>query len=118
VNVGVADLPPINISKTFDAASVYLMQSAVAGGSVGDNAQIHFLFATANGEQKLFLEFKLNNPIIASWSITGPEDERPTEEITLWYWKVWMQYYQYDGKTVKAAGSRGWDRTTNTPWNG
>ncbi len=66
----------------------------------------------------LFLEFKLFNPIVASWSISGDEDERPTEEVTLWYWKIWMQYYTFDGKTHKSAGSKGWDRTQNKPWAG
>lgn len=118
VNTGVADIPPISINKSLDAASVYLMQSGIAGGSLGDMAKLHFLFATQQGEQKLFLEFKLQNPIVASWSISGDEDERPTEEVTLWYWKIWMQYYTWDGKNHKSAGSKGWDRTTNKPWSG
>jgi len=118
VNTGVADLPAISVNKSLDAASVYLMASSISGGTLGENAKLHFLFSTQQGEQKLFLEFKLFNPIITSWSISGDEDERPTEEVSLWYWKIWMQYYTWDGKNHKSAGSKGWDRTTNKPWSG
>ena len=120
VNLGVADIPPVSINKTFDASSVFLMASGVAGGALGENALMHFTFPDPKGGAKplVFLEFKLANPIVASWSISGDEDERPTEEVSLWYWKIWMQYYTYDGKTCKSAGSRGWDRTTNKPWGG
>ena len=118
VNLGVAEIPPISLGKSFDVASVYLMQSAIAGGALGSEAKIHCL--TSGGEKSnLYLEFKLANPIVASWSISGDEDDRPTEEITLWYWKIWMQYYTTkDGKTYTSAGSKGWDRTTNKPWSG
>src|SRR5262245_33955625 len=104
VNVGVADIPPISVNKTLDAASIYLMAAGIAGGTMGNLAKLHFLFATPEGKQLLFLEFKLFNPIIASWSISGDEDERPTEEVSIWYWKIWMQYYNWDGSQHKQAG--------------
>jgi type VI secretion system secreted protein Hcp len=118
VNVGVADIPPITVGKTLDVASTYLMSAGIAGGSMGKEAKLHFLFATPEGKQKLFLEYKLLNPIIASWSISGDEDDRPTEEVSIWYWKIWMQYYTWDGQNHKPAGSKGWDRTKNQPWDG
>lgn len=118
VNLGVADIPPISLNKTFDAASVYLMQCAISGAALGTEAKIHFL-VTGGDTTNLYLEFKLFNPIIASWSISGDEDERPTEEISVWYWKIWVQYYTtQDGKSYTSAGSKGWDRTTNKPWSG
>ena len=118
VNVGVADIPPISVNKTLDVASTYLMSAGIAGGSLGKEAKLHFLFADQEGKQHLYLEFILANPIIASWSISGDEDERPTEECSIWYWAIWMQYHTWDGSTNKAAGSKGWDRTKNKPWNG
>jgi len=118
VNVGVADIPPISVNKSLDVASTYLMAAGIAGGSMGKEAKLHFLFATPEGQQKLFLEFKLNNPIIASWSISGDEDERPTEEVSIWYWAIWMQYYTWDGTNHKPAGSKGWNRVKNKPWDG
>ena len=121
VNVGTAEIPPITLGKSFDTASVDLMSNAISGGALGDTAYIYFLStAGVNAEKPAkFLEYKLHNPIVASWSISGEEDERPTEEMTLWYWKIWMQYFtSTDGKNYKAAGSRGWDRTQNKPWSG
>jgi len=120
VNTGVADLPPISINKSFDVSSTYLMGAGIAGGALGEHALLHFTFPDPKGKPKplVFLEFKLFNPIVASWSISGDEDERPTEEVSLWYWKIWMQYYTYDGTTCKSAGSKGWDRVTNKPWTG
>ena len=118
VNLGVAEIPPISINKSFDVSSLYLMQSAIAGGALGTMAQIVFL---VTGDQKTnrYLEFKLHNPIVASWSISGDEDERPTEEVSLWYWKIWMQYYATkDGSTYTSAGSKGWDRIANKSWSG
>jgi type VI secretion system secreted protein Hcp len=108
VNLGTAEIPPISLNKSFDAASVYMMQSAVGGGALGSEAKIHFL-ATGGQKANLYLEFKLYNPIMASWSISGDEDERPTEEVSLWYWKIWMQYYTTkDGKAYGewAKGAR------------
>jgi type VI secretion system secreted protein Hcp len=118
VNLGVAEIPPISINKSFDRASVYLMQSAIAGGALGKEAKLHFL-VTGGEKHNLYLEFKLNNPIVASWSISGDEDERPTEEVSLWYWKIWMQYQTTtDGVAYSIAGSKGWDRIGNKPWSG
>ena len=120
VNVGVAEIPPITLGKTFDSASVYLMQNAIAGGALGKYAYIDFLStAGTTGKGHKYLQYKLFNPIVASWSITGEEDERPTEEVTLWYWKIFMQYWaSEDGKTYVSKGMKGWDRTKNKEWNG
>ncbi|ADB16507.1 protein of unknown function DUF796 [Pirellula staleyi DSM 6068] len=120
VNVGVAEIPPITLGKSFDVASVYLMQNAIAGGALGTAAQIHFLSTSGTeGTGAIYLEYKLFNPIVASWSISGDEDERPTEEVTLWYWKIWMQYYaSTDGKNYVGKGNKGWDRTKNKSWDG
>ena len=123
VNVGIADLPPITLGKSFDVSSVYLMQNSCAGGALGTVAEIHFLqtSGTTNEDPKkgIFLQYKLFNPLIASWSISGDEDERPTEEVTLWYWKIWMQYSSSkDGKGNTPVCNKGWDRTKSIPWDG
>ncbi len=119
VNVGMADLPPISIGKSMDKASVYLMQNSISGSSLG-TAEIKFIAQSGTeGSGNVFLEFKLDNAIVASWSIDGSEDDRPTENCTLWYHKIWMQYFtSKDGKNYETAGSRGWDRITNKAWAG
>jgi type VI secretion system secreted protein Hcp len=118
VNLGNAEIPAIELGKTMDASSVYLMQAAVSGGALGKEAKIHFL-TTGGDKANLYLEFKLFNPIVTKWAISGSDDGRPEENISLWYWKIWMQYYTTtDGKSFTSAGSRGWDRVKNEPWSG
>jgi type VI secretion system secreted protein Hcp len=119
INVGVADLPPITIGKSFDKSSMELMFAGAGKGKVSTQAKIHFLATgdTSTPKNNLYLEFILDNPIISSWSISGDEDERPTEEISLWYWKVWMKYYTFDGSAYVAAGDKGWDRLANKQWS-
>jgi type VI protein secretion system component Hcp len=121
VFTGVAEIPPIEVGKSFDLASIHLMQAACGGGSLGDKA---FIDCLASGvkvdspKDSVYLKFTLFNPIVASWNISGDEDSRPTETITLWYWKICLEYFTFDGKTHKSAGKRGWDRTKNMPWSG
>lgn len=119
INLGVADLPAISLGKSMDKASVYLMQNAIAGAGLG-TAEIYFLSSSGvTGEGEIFLSFKLNNVIVQSWNISGDEDDRPNEEIKLWYNKIWMEYFQStDGKTYTSAGSKGWDRIANKQWDG
>lgn len=116
---GVAEIPPIELGKTFDMASVYLMQSACGGGRVGATAEIHCLMTGVDitkPKDSLYLKFVLDNPVIASWNISGDEDARPTETITLWYWKICLEYFSFDGKAIVSKGKKGWDRTTNKAW--
>lgn len=116
---GMPDLPAIEIGKSMDKASVYLMQNSISGSSMG-TAEIKFISqAGTEGTGDVFLEFKLDNAIISGWSISGDADDRPSETIALWYHKIWMQYYESsDGKTYTSAGSRGWDRVANKAWTG
>lgn len=117
INVGMADMPPITVGKSMDVGSVHLMQNAISGSSLG-TAEIKFIAQSGlKNEGEVFLEFKLDNAIVASWSIDGSEDDRPTENVTIWYHKVWMQYFATDdGETYTPAGNRGWDRTKNKAW--
>lgn len=119
INLGVADLPSISLGKSMDKASVYLMQNSIAGSSLG-TAEIYFLTSSGvDSDGEVFLEFKLNNAIVQSWNISGDEDDRPNEEIKLWYNKIWMQYFQSEnGKDYTSAGSKGWDRVANKAWDG
>lgn len=115
INLGVADLPPITFAKTMDKASVDLMQESIAGKSLG-TVEIAFIESQSDGKTIKYLEFKLDKGIISGWSISASEDDRPEEEFKLWYAKIWMQYYTFDGKNVKAAGDKGWNRIKAAPW--
>ncbi|MCL4209620.1 MAG: type VI secretion system tube protein Hcp [Phycisphaeraceae bacterium] len=118
INVGVAALPPISLAKSMDTASVDLMQNAIAGGALG-TAELKFVStAGVSGKVAVYLEFKLDNAIVASWSIDASDDDRPNESVTLWYHKIWMKYYTTtDGETYTAFGAKGWDRVKNQEWN-
>lgn len=120
VNLGVADLPAITVAKSMDNASIYLMQNAIAGGAFANPCEIH-LVETAGVDQKLhpYLSFKLNRPIIKSWSIDASDDDRPSENVSIMYNKIVMEYWQTpDGKAFTSVGKRGWDTVTNKAWNG
>jgi type VI protein secretion system component Hcp len=120
VFTGVADIPPIEVQKSFDAASIELMKFACGGGSPCAYAEIHLLTSGADmdkAKDNWYLKFKMENPIIASWNISGGEDERPGETLTLWYYKVQLTYRMFDGKTFKEVGTRGWDRVGHKAWD-
>jgi type VI secretion system secreted protein Hcp len=119
LNVGTTDMPPITVGKSMDIGSCDLMQNAISGKSMG-TAEIKFLMqqGTDQKEPLTFLEFKLNNALVASWSIDGSEDDRPSENVTLWYHKIWMQYTPFDGGKAGTKIARGWDRIENAAWNG
>ncbi len=118
---GVTDIPPIEIQKSFDKSSVELMKFACGGGKICDFAKIHLLTTgedMSEASKNWYLEFKLFNPILASWSISGSEDERPSETITLWYYKVQLKYRPFDGqKFIDNVPPRGWDRLGHKGWD-
>jgi len=118
INLGIAELPPLEFSKLMDKASVFLMQNAIAGHSLG-TVEVKFLTtAGTKSEAKVYLEYKLDTAVVSSWSMSGTEDDRPEETFKLWYKKVWMQYWTTeDGKTYTKAGSKGWDRTKQVEWS-
>jgi len=118
---GVADIKPISLNKTFDIASSDLMQFACGGGVIAPTAEIDLIATGAdmsNAANNVYLKFKLDSPIIASWNISGGEDERPTETVSLWYYKICLIYSQFNGTTYTPGSPRGWDRMGNKQWSG
>ena len=119
VFTGVADVKPITLNKTFDCASPDLMQYACGGGKICDTATIKLLASgadMADASKSVYLTFLLDSPIIASWNISGGEDERPAETLSLWYYKVQLTYIQSLADNPVTYGPRGWDRVGNKKW--
>ena len=117
---GVAEIPPIEIAKSFDKASVNLMKFACGGGVLCPSGEILLLTTGEdmdNAKNNWYLRFKLDSPIVAKWSISGAEDERPNEKISLWYYKIQLTYRSFDGKTFHEEGTRGWDRIGSKAWD-
>jgi type VI protein secretion system component Hcp len=121
VFTGVADVKPITLNKTFDCASPDLMQYACGGGKICDTATISLIASgtdMADASKNVYLTFKLDSPMIAAWNISGGEDERPAETLSLWYYKVCLTYWQFDGTKKTEWGPRGWDRIGAKKWTG
>lgn len=121
INLGVGDPQECSISKTMDIASPYLARKAIAGSSCG-TAEIKFVQTmeeSNNRHNVVYLHFKLDNAFVKTWSISGDGDDRPSEDITLWYNKIAFGYYSTkDGKVFTNHGICSWDQVENKPWTG
>jgi type VI secretion system secreted protein Hcp len=117
INLGIADLPAVQLGKSMDIASVYLMQNAIAGKSFG-TAEIHFVESQGveEGAYKVYLEYKLDRAIIKSWSISASGDDRPEETVAILYNKIKMKYTPFDGAKAGPAHEKGWDTIAGKAW--
>ena len=94
-----------------------LAKAGIAGASVG-TAEVKFL-QTFGDKNVCYLQFKLDNAFVKSWSVSGDADDRPTEEITLWYNKIAFIYFtSKDGKVFKATQDCAWDASKGAIWKG
>ncbi len=121
VNIGVGELQECTISKSMDITSPYLAKKAISGSSCG-TAEIKFVEAITRKDNSMFnvvyLAYKLDNVFIKSWSTSGDADDRPTEDVAIWYNKIGFAYYATsDGMTFKFAGDCKWDQTKSKPWS-
>ncbi len=50
--------------------------------------------------------------------MSGDADDRPTEEVALWYNKIAFMYFPTaDGKSFPQGYDCGWDQVTAKSWN-
>lgn len=110
----------LSISKSVDSATVYLMYSVMKGRKdSGTNStcsvDIHLVQTTEEGEGvKAFLLIRIENAIIKDWGIDGSGDDRPTENLKIWFNKAAMKYLATDdGKIYVTHGPKGWDEQEN-----
>lgn len=118
----------LQIDKTVDAATVYLMHAAMKARKGGTEQEvsvdIHFCQnrdyeALENADKKVrpYLKIRLENAYISTWGIDGSDDERPTESLTLCFNKAAMSYRaSVDGKVFQTYGPHGWDQEANVDW--
>lgn len=120
INIGVGELQECSISKTMDIASPYLARKAIAGSSCG-TAEIKFVQTVEESNQRynvVYLHFKLETAFVKTWSISGDGDDRPSEDITLWYNKIAFGYHSTkDGKVFTNHGLCGWDQVEQKVWS-
>jgi type VI protein secretion system component Hcp len=123
ITIGVGLLKECSIEKVSNEASCTGFTFAIAGGPM-KNALIHFVQTKGVGTDQSvypYMSICLLPAFIKTWTISGSEDGRPTESITLWYRKIGIKYqtYQSDGSggyTYGAAQMSGWDQVTNKAW--
>ncbi len=120
VNIGVGELQECTISKSMDSASTALAKKAISGSSCG-TADIKFLESITRDAGAMFnivyLAYKLDNVFIKSWSTSGDGDDRPTEDVAIWYNKIAFCYFATkDGKEFKFQGDCRWDQVKSKPW--
>lgn len=120
INIGVGELQECTISKSMDRTSADLAKKAISGSSL-KTAHIKFVetITMPSGEMfnVVYLAYLLDNVFIKSWSTSGDGDDRPTEDVALWFNKIAFSYfYTEDGQTFKPGGSVAWDQTKQKPW--
>lgn len=119
INIGVGELQECTISKSMDSASAALAKKAISGSSC-ETAEIKFVEAITDDDGQwniVYMQYKLDNVFIKSWSTSGDGDDRPTEDVAIWYNKIAFCYFTtQDGKEFKFAGDVRWDQTKSKPW--
>ncbi len=121
VNIGVGELQECTISKSMDTASCALAKKAISGSSCG-TAQIKFVEAITKKDNSMhnvvYLTYLLDNVFIKSWSTSGDGDDRPTEDVALWYNKIAFAYFATpDGQEFLPGGDCRWDQVKAKPWS-
>ena len=112
INIGVGELQECTMSKTVDRASTLLAQFAINGNSLGQ-AIIDFVeiggTGKAEGEPFCYMRYVLDRVFIKSWSTSGDADDRPTEEVAMYYNRIGFQYgYTETGKDFTISTAMTW----------
>jgi type VI secretion system secreted protein Hcp len=104
-----------------DITSAGLARKAISGSSVG-TAEIKFVEALTTGgvtNNCVYLYFKLDTAFVKSWSISGDADDRPTEDVALWFNKIGFVYFPTkDGDEFGPGRMCCWDHVKSAPWSG
>lgn len=129
ISISDSEVQSLNFDKRVDAASVYLMHAAMKGRTKTDvpttlSIDIHFVQSRhyddplkAKAVPAAYLKIRIENAIIQNWSLTGSEDARPDESVSVWYNRAAMKYHAADeGQSFVTYGPLGWDQQTNTDW--
>lgn len=123
LQLGMPECGPVNMKKTVDKASVYLMQLGIGGGALGKDSKCTIVWLqTGMGENNKakfdkYMEVELTRPVLKKYSIDASGNDRATENIELMYSKISMKYFQRDPKTgaPNQIGPKGWDLVSGEP---
>ena len=104
------------ITKTLDKASPLLALACCNGEHI---AEIILEICRAGGDKNKYMEYTLNDVIVASVQPHGStkwEETLPIEQISFNYGKIKWSYIETDHRTGKPGGTimKYWDLTTNS----
>ncbi len=89
-----------------NVASTAIALQAAGGKSLG-KAVVSFVNIHDNKPQ-CYLKITMHDAIVSSYSMSSGGD-RPAESFSMNYIKIDFEYNQFDGSTVKATTTSGWD---------
>ncbi len=125
----------ISITRLVDRATPLLMSFAMEDRKFEKGserklrkADIHFIHSvhtyksTSQAESDIYIYpymlVTLANVLIKGWSISAAGDDRPTENLELWFDKAALAYHRTsDGRVWSAAVRYGWDQYANKAWD-
>jgi type VI secretion system secreted protein Hcp len=109
---GKVEMQDITFTKYIDKASTKLILSCAKGDHI---PKADVALRKAGGEQKEFLKINLEDVMITSYSTGGSGGDHPTENVSLTFGKISIEYFEQDNKgNVTSAGKVGWDVKQNT----
>ena len=107
---GKVSMHDISISKMLDKASVKLIAACAKGEHI---PKAELVMRKAGGEQKEYLKINFDDVMVTSYQ-TGGSGETPTENISLNFGKITVEYFEQDNKgTMTSVGKAGWDIKAN-----
>lgn len=111
-NVGKVIMQDFTITKSLDKASPKLFLEAAKGTHI---KEVTLTFHRATGEKQKFMEYKMTDVVISSYSVSGGGDELPVEQVSFNPAKIEHTYTATDHKTGKSAGDvkANWDQVAN-----
>lgn len=109
---GKVEMHDITFTKYVDKATPKLIEKCAKGEHI---PKADMVMRKAGGEQKEYLKIHLDDVLISSYSTSGSGGgESPTENISLNFGKITVEYFEQDNKgTMTSAGKAGWDVKAN-----
>ena len=99
---GVTIFEDIGASKNSDKTTPKLLK-AMAEGKSFDKVELHVTTTTESGPQ-VIMSYELKNVYVTSYSIGGHGEGRPSENMSLNYEEIKIEYFPVDAKGKKGGG--------------
>ncbi len=117
INIGVGELQECTISKSMDLSSAKLAQAAANGKTLG---RCEVCMATAGDTGQLpscYLHFVMERCYVQRWDIESGDEDRPVEEVAIYYNKIAFGYVDTDADGSVRSESMGWDNEKDKSWS-